>query len=148
MNHTIAVGIQCSLHQMFFQRCACTILIFMEKQESLRQLTVIKPLLLKQVCNYCLVVPFCHQDLYAFAFILLAHLIKRRIECKFLHIVKEMLLKICRRHVILRIEEGEHVLKHTACGSTGRNKLHNFLSFSFIAFPCLRIHLHIVFAHS
>ena len=61
MYHTITVGVKCTFNEMFFQRSSLSADIFVEEQQSFRQLTVTEPLVIQQVINHSLVAAFLHQ---------------------------------------------------------------------------------------
>ena len=60
-------------------------------------------------------------------------------ESKLLDSCEEFLLEVGLRLVVVAIEECEHVLEHAACGSTGRNELHDAVAFVLVLLPCLDV---------
>ncbi len=131
--------IESALYEMFLHRSARTFRIVVEEQQTLWQLSVVESALVQHVLHYSLVVALGDEFLDSLAIVLLAHLIQSTVEGELLNVVEILLLKVGCRHIIVGIEESEHVLEHAACCSAGRNKLHNLLSLCLIVVPCLHI---------
>ena len=89
----------------------------MEEQQSLRQLTVVQSLGLQHIGSNGLEFTLGNECLDALAFVLLADGIERLVEGKFLNAVEILLLEVGGRHVVIGVDEGEHILEHTAGGS-------------------------------
>ena len=133
---SVAGSIECALYQMLFHRCAWTLGILVEQQQSLWKLSVVQSLGLQHVGGNGLVFPLCHQSLDALALVLLAHSVQSLVEGKVLYLVKVLFLKVGCRHIIVGINKCKHVLEHTACSTAGRHKFHYSLALSLILVPC------------
>ena len=116
----------------------------MEQEHTLWQLTVVKTILREHALGNRLVVALCHEFLNALALLSLEQSIELAIESKLLDVVKILLLKVCCRHVVIRIHKGKHVLEHTACRTRCRHEFHNLLAFSLVVVPRLDILLHLL----
>ena len=79
---------------MLLHRSARSVLILMEEEEALGQLTVIKALSLEEVSHDCLIVASLGKVAYATAVVLLALGTKSLLKGEFLYIVEESLLKV------------------------------------------------------
>ena len=143
MHHTLAVGIEGAFHKMLLKWCACSVFIGVEEQQSLRKLSVIESLRLKEISHNGFIVAFTHQGFDILTFILLAHSVECRIEGELHDIVEECLLEIRCRNIVICRKECKHILEHTACRTAGRNKFHNLLAFCLVGIPCFGISLYV-----
>ena len=89
----------------------------MEQEQALGQLSVFQSFSLQHVSSNSLVIALSEEFLDALTLILLAGSIEFIIEGKLLDIVKILLLKISSRYIIIGINKGEHILKHTTGGT-------------------------------
>ena len=136
---TITGSIECSLYQVLFHRGTRTILVVVEQQQALGQLTVVQSLSFEHVGDYSLIIAGCDKLHDFLSFILLTLIAKSLTEGKLLDVVEEILLEWCCRNVIIGIQESEHILEHTTGSSTGRHKLHYLFACSFILVPRLNV---------
>ena len=136
---TVGSGVERTLHKMLLHRRARTFGIVVEEQHTLGQLSVVESLLAEHIGHHSLVVSCGHEGIYSLAFVLLANLVKFLIESEILDFAEESLFEIRGRHIVVGIEEGEHILEHTAGGTAGRHELHNFAALRLIVVPGLDI---------
>ena len=135
----IAACIESGLHQMLLHRSAHLVLILMELEQSLGQLTIVQPLGLQEIGHYGLVVSLLHELLDALLIIHTALVAKSLAESKLLDVVEELLFKVGCRNVIWSVKEGEHILEHTTGRTRGRHKFHNLVTFGLVVIPSLLI---------
>ena len=133
------LSIESTLYEMLLHWSARTLRIVVEQEKSLGQLTIVESTLVEHVLSHSLIVALSNEFLDSLAIVLLAHLIQSTVEGELLNVVEILLLEVCCRHIIGSIYKCKHVLEHTACCSTGRNKFHNLLSLSLVVVPCLNI---------
>ena len=102
---------------MLLHRCAWSIFIIVEKQQSLWQLSVVETFGSKHVACYGLVVALGKKRLDVLSLILLALVAQFLTEGKVANTVEIALLEICSRLIIACVYKGEHILEHAAGGS-------------------------------
>ena len=78
----------------------------------------------------------------------MAFVAESRTEGELLDVVEKLFLEISSRHVVRSVEEGKHILEHTASGTRGRHKLHDFVSLRLIVVPSLLIVRHFIVCRS
>ena len=132
---TVRTSIQCCFNKMFLHRCTRTILILMEQQQTLRQLTIVQTLCLKQVCYNSLILAVLNKITNTLAFVLLTFSTKSLLESKLLYIFKEVFLKICCRLIIVSRKERKEILEHSARSTTRWYELHNGVLITKISSP-------------
>ena len=135
----IGACIERSLDEVLLHWSAWSVRIAVEKQQSLWQLTVVQALGVEHVGNDSLVLACSQQLLETFTVVSLAFVTECLVESKLLDSCEEFLLEVGLRLVVVAIEECEHVLEHAACGSTGRNELHDAVAFVLVLLPCLDV---------
>ena len=135
MGLTVRCCIEGTFHQMFLHRRTRSLSIVMEQQQALRQLTVVQTLSFQHVSCNSLIITLGHQFLDALAVIFLAGGIQLTIESKVLYVVKVLLLKVSRRHVVRSIYKGKHILEHTAGSTRSGYELHHFLAHGLVLLP-------------
>ena len=135
----VAGSIERTLHEMLLHRRAGTLGILVEEQHALRQLTVVQAFLVQHVGHHSLVVALSHQLLHALAVIGLALLVQRPEESEVLDAVEVFLLKVGGRHVIVGIQEAEHILEHAAGSTRSGHELHDFAPLGLIGIPGIDI---------
>ena len=134
-------SIKGSLYQMFLHRSAGPIFVIVEKQQSLRQLAVVKAFGRKHIAGNGLVVAFFQKGANVFAFVVATLLAKLFTECEVAYVLKIVLLKIGGGFVVVSINKSKHVLEHARCCTAGRNKLHDLMSGLLVVFPCFDVFL-------
>ena len=122
---TVRASIERCFYEMLLHRSARTILVLMEQQQALRQLTIVQALCLKQVCYDSLILAVLDKVANTFAFVLLALCAKSLLESELLDIVEEELFEVGSRLVIVGRKERKEILEHTARSSTCRHELHD-----------------------
>ena len=135
MSLTIACGIEGTFHQMLLHRRASTLRILVEQEQAFWQLAVVQPICLEHVGSDGLVFPFSNEGLDALAFVLLADSVEGLIEGELLDAVEILLLKVCCGCIVVSIDEGEHVLEHTAGSTRGGHKLYNLVACGLVLVP-------------
>ena len=140
--------IECSFREVFFYRRFCTIVIAMELQQALWQLTIVQAFFAKHVCNHSLVFAFFDECIHALAFVQETSVVEGVEESEVMYVGKERLLEVRRGHLVISIEELEHILEHTACSTACRHELGNIMSFCLIVVPSLDVSLCFVFRRS
>ena len=103
-------------------------------------MTVVESVGTQHIGSHGLIVAFSHEGLDALAFVLLAGSIQLGIEGEALDVVEEALLEVGRRHIVGCIDEGEHILEHTAGSSAGGHELHDAMTAGFVFVPALLVH--------
>ena len=134
---TLAFCIESALYKMFFHWGASSLVIVMEQQHTLRQLSVVHTISAEHILNYSLVLAVGNEFFNSLTFVLLAHCIKLFEECKALDVSKIYFLKVCCGHVVWCIKECKHILEHSTGSATCRNELNNFTTFGFVVVPSL-----------
>ena len=139
MNMSFAVRgcIECALHEVFFHWSTWSLGILVEEQESFWQLAVVQTFSLQHVGSDGLIVTVCNQLLDTFALVLLAGSIECIVESEFLNLVEVLLLEVCGGHIVISINESEHVFEHSTGGTRCGYKLHDFVACSFVLVPYL-----------
>ena len=138
-------GIKRTFHQVFFQRCTYPVGIAVELQQAFRKRTVIQSGSFKQVRHYSLVIMLRQQGIDVLARVIQTSRIQVIVESEIVNVVEEFLFEIGRGHIIIRSQELEHILKHTACRSRCRNKLHHLPVAVLVSIPCSQVFLLHVF---
>ena len=121
----VGAGIESSLYEMLLHRSARSVLILMEEEEALGQLTVIEALSLEEVSHDSLIFASLGKVAYATAVVLLALGTESLLKGEFLYIVEESLLKVCGGYVVGSAEESEEILEHSAGGTACRHELYD-----------------------
>ena len=104
----VGAGIKSSFHKVLLHRSARTILIRVEQEQALRQLTVVQALSLEQVGHHLLVVASLSEVAHASSVVvLLALAAKLMLEGEALDILEKFLLECCCWNVVVGCEEGE-----------------------------------------
>ena len=111
----------------------------MEEQQALRQLSVVQALRLQHVGSHSLVLAFGNEGLDALALVLLTDRIECVVESELLDRVEILLLEVGRRHVVVGIHEGKHVLEHTTGSTRGRHELHDLVACGLVLIPSVLI---------
>ena len=107
----------------------------MEEQHALGQLSVVQSFLLQHVGGYGLILSGGDELLDAFPLVLAADGVEGVVEGKLLDVGKVLLLEVGGGHVVVGIDEGEHVLEHAAGGSRCGYELHHLLAFGLVLQP-------------
>ena len=133
--------IESGFREMFLDRCLRAIIIAMELQQALRKLTVVQTFLAKHILNDGLVVSFLEERINAFAFVQEASIVERVEESEVMDVGKEDLLEIRSRHIVVGIEELEHILEHAACSAACRHELCNRVPLLLVVVPSVDVGL-------
>ena len=121
----IVLGIERTFHQMLLEGRAGSLGIAVEFEESLRKFAIVQTLRAEHSCHDCLIVAFCHEGSGILTVSSKEAGIEVSEEGGIGKTLKEFLLEIGGGDIVVCIEEGKHVLKHSA-GSTGcGDKLHH-----------------------
>lgn len=131
----IGTGIQCPFHEMLLERCADAVIVAVEEQEPLRQLSVVETLGIEQVGYDSLVLPLTHKRTDVLMVVGHALIVERVVERKRLDIREKGLLEIGLRCVIIGIEECKHILEHAAGGAGGWHELHHLVACLLVSLP-------------
>ena len=99
----VARRIESSLNEMFLHWSAWTVLIVMEQEQTLWQLTIVQSLWLQHIGNDSLVVTIGYELHYLLTLVLLALVAERLTEGKLLDILEEILLEVSCRNIIVSI---------------------------------------------
>ena len=98
-------SIKGSLYQMFLHRSAGPIFVIVEKQQSFRQLAVVKAFGRKHIAGNGLVVAFFQKGANVLAFVVATLLSKLFTECEVAYVLKIVLLKIGGGFVVVSINK-------------------------------------------
>ena len=131
----VAGGIKRTLDEMLLHRRAGSLGILVKEQHALRQLAVVQAFLVQHVGHHSLVVALSHQLLHTLAVVGLALLVQRPEESEVLDAVEVFLLKVGGWHVIVGIQEAEHILEHAAGSTRSGHELHDFAPLGLIGIP-------------
>ena len=119
-------GYKFTLVKMFFNRCAGSVIVAVEKQKPLRFLAIVQSLFSKH-CRHDFLVPAGFLKLRNFFSIkFAAHGIKCVIKCKMTYAAEKLFLKICLGFFVFSIKKREHILEHATCSTRCGNKLNEF----------------------
>ena len=122
----LAVGsIERTLHQMFLDGGTHVLCGLVEEEQTFGKGSVVEAFGKQEILHHGLVSAGGYQSINVFALILLASLVQGTEECEIVNLGKEFLLKVGSGHAIVSLEEGEHILEHTACGTACGHKLEN-----------------------
>ena len=113
----IGSGVERAFYEVLFHWRARPVFILVECQHAFGQLTVVKTVGAEHIGCHGFVVAFGYECFDAFALVLLAHFVKLIIEREVLDTCEIFLLEVRGWLGIVRVHEGEHILKHTACRS-------------------------------
>ena len=137
MSLAIGSSIERTLNEVFLHRGTWAIGILVEEQQALGQLTIVQTLGLQHIGSHSLVVTLGHEGLDALAVVLLTGSIECIEEGKLIDRVEILLLEIGGGHIIVGIDESEHVLEHAAGGTRCRHELHNLIACGLVLVPYL-----------
>ena len=110
----VAACIERSLYQVLLHRSANLILILVELEQSLRQLTIVQSLWLEEISHDSLVIALLDEAHDALLVVYMTLVAECLAESKLLDILEELFFKVSSRNIVWSIQERKHVLEHTA----------------------------------
>ena len=131
---------------MLFHRCAGTISVAVEKEQSLRELSVVQSFLEEHVLDDFLVLSVLNEILNGLSFVFAAGGVECVVEGEILQSVKELLLEGRRWRVVVGIYKGKHILEHARGSTRSGYELHDFVSLRLVLVPRLDVSLLVVLA--
>ncbi|CUQ46262.1 Uncharacterised protein [Segatella copri] len=110
----VAASIERSLNQVLLHWGANLVLILVELEQSLRQLSVVQSLWLEEISHDSLVIALLDKAHNALLVVYMALIAECLAESKLLDILEELFFEVSSRNIVWSIQEREHVLEHTA----------------------------------
>ena len=111
----VAASIERSLYQVLLHRGANLVLILVELEQSLRQLTIVQSLWFEEISHDSLVIALLDEAHDALLIVDMTLVAERLAESKLLDILEELFFEVSSRNIVWSIEECKHVLEHAAC---------------------------------
>ena len=110
----VAASIERSLNQVLLHWGANLVLILVELEQSLRQLSVVQSLWLEEISHDSLVIALLDKAHNALLVVYMALIAECLAESKLLDILEELFFEVSSRNIVWSIQERKHVLEHTA----------------------------------
>ena len=110
----VAASIERSLNQVLLHWGANLVLILVELEQSLRQLTVVQSLWLEEISHDGLVIALLDEAHDTLLVVYMALITECLAESKLLDILEELFFKVSSRNIVWSIQERKHILEHTA----------------------------------
>ena len=133
----IARGIESRFHEMLLQRCSVGIVVSMEFEQSLGELSIIQTVSIEHRMCDGFIIPVSDERFNAFALVqALASSVKIVVEGKMGKTVEIGFLEGADRGVMVAVAKFKHILEHARSGSAGRYKLGDVMAFLLVLLPC------------